>query len=60
MKKEQKLPTLKVKTEEPSSPKIQVKIEELPTPILLYPTEHSQHSSLDPNSFDWGEKAMVD
>ena len=51
---------LKVKKEEPLSLKIHIKIEELPSPQLLYPSCPSRYTSLDPNTFDWGENAMVD
>ena len=57
-KEEQSIP-LAVKKEEPSSPKIPIKVEELPTPQLLYPSRPSRYTSLDPNTFNWGENAMV-
>ena len=59
IKKERQSIPLKVK-EEPSSPKIPIKVEEPPTPNLLYPSHPSRYTSLDPNSFDWGKNAMVD
>ena len=55
---EQSIP-LKVKKEEPSSSKIPIKVEEPPTPQLLYPSCPSRYTSLDPNTFDWGKNAMV-
>ena len=59
--KEQKSPTIKIKKEEPLTPKIpiNIKVEELPTPMLQYTTEHSRYTSLNPNIFDWGDTAMV-
>ena len=60
MKKEEWSIPLKVKKEEPSAPKIPIKVEEPPTPQLLYPSHPSRYTSLDPNTFDWGENAMVD
>ena len=59
IKKEEWSIPLKVKKEEPSSPKIPIKVEELPTPQLLYPSCPSRYTSLDPNTFNWGENAMV-
>ena len=59
VKKEEWSIPLKVKKEEPSSPKIPIKVEELPTPQLLYPSHPSRYTSLDPNTFSWGENAMV-
>ena len=58
-KEEQSIP-LKVKKEEPLSLKIPIKVEELPTPQLLYPSQPSWYTFLDPNTFNWGENAMVD
>ena len=51
---------LKVKKEEPLSPKKPIKVEEPPTPQLLHPSHSSMYTSFDPNDFDWGENAMVD
>ena len=59
IKKEEWSIAFKVKKEEPSSPKIPIKVEELPTPQLLYPSCPSRYTSLDPNTFDGGENAMV-
>ena len=59
IKKEEWSIPLKVKKEEPLSPKIPIKVEELPTPQLLYPSLPSRYISLDPNTFNWGENAMV-
>ena len=38
----------------------QIKVEVPPTPQLLYPEHSSQYTSIDPNTCNWGEKAMVD
>ena len=57
-KERQSIP-LTVKKEEPSSPKIPIKVEEPPTPQFLYPSQSSRYISLDPNNFDWGKNAMV-
>ena len=59
IKKEEWLIPLKVKKEEPLSPKTPIKVEEPPTPQLLYPSQPSRYTSLDPNTFDWDENAMV-
>ena len=60
IKKEERSIPLKVNKEDPSSPKIPIKVEELPTPQLLYPSCPSRYTSLDPNTFNWGENAMID
>ena len=58
IKKEEWSIPLKIKKEKPPSPKI--KVEEPPSPQLLYPSQPSRYTSVDPNTFDWGDNAMVD
>ena len=60
VKKERWSILLKVKKEEPLSPKIHIKVEDPPTPTLLYPSHPSQYTSIDPNLFNCGETAMVE
>ena len=51
---------LEVKKEEWSTPNPNIKVEELPTPNLLYPSNPSCYTSLDPNYFmNWGDLATT-
>ena len=50
IKKEEWSIPLKIKKKEPSFPKIPIKVEEPPTPELLYPSHPSRYTSLDPNT----------
>ena len=51
---------LEVKEEEQSIPDLNIKVDELPTPNWLYPSDPSCYTSLDLNNFmDWGDLATT-
>ena len=52
IKKEKWSIPLIVKKEEPSSPKMPIEVEEPPTPQLLYPSQPSRYTSIDPDNFN--------